>query len=98
MKYEDLHSRYGAYVSQRLQCELKTSEFESLKIDSLTEWLEVRAESAREEYLRLLSNPLIASEKGTTSTGSACRRWRIAEDLAYLVVIAEDGGAQAQAS
>jgi len=97
MKYEELHHRYGTHVAQRIRRELSPSELSSLEIDSLPEWLENRADAAHEEYLRLLSNPLAAPEKEASATGEACRRWREAEDLSYLIAIAEDVGANARA-
>ncbi|MDR3424531.1 MAG: hypothetical protein P4M13_05560 [Alphaproteobacteria bacterium] len=89
--------RYGAHVSLRIRNALTPSELDEIDIDHLQSWLEVRAESAHEEYLRLLSNPLSTPEHETRRTAEACRRWREAEDLAYLVVIAEDVGANARA-
>lgn len=58
---------------------------------------EAKAEAAHEEYLRLLSNPMAVPEKEASGTGEACRRWREAEDLAYLVAIAEDVSLNARA-
>ncbi len=97
MQYESLHSRFGSHVSQRVRRELTPSEFNTVEIESLAEYLEARAESAHEEYRRLLNNPLASSDKDIGSAGEACRRWRESEDLAYLVAVAEDVGANAQA-
>ena len=97
MQYEDLHRRYGTHVSQRVRRELKESEFNKVNIDDLAEWLEARAETAHEEYRQLLNNPLMITESDFTQAGEACRRWRAAEDLAYLVAIAEDVGIKAKA-
>ncbi|MDE2029396.1 MAG: hypothetical protein KGI97_02410 [Alphaproteobacteria bacterium] len=90
MQYEDLHHRYGTHVSQRVKRELTPSEFNQVSIDNLPSWLEARADAAHETYRHLLSNPLAVSNKDQMRAGEACRRWRAAEDLAYLVVIAED--------
>ena len=97
MQYESLHRRFGSHVSQRIRRELTPSEFNTVEIDGLAEFLEVRAESAHEEYRRLLNNPLVSSEQDIGSAGEACRRWREYEDLAYLVAVAEDVGANARA-
>ena len=97
MLYEELHRRYGTHVSQRVQRELTASEFNGVEIDHLPAWLEARAEVAHEEYRRLLNNPLASSEQDTTRAGAACQRWRQAEDLAYLIAIAEDVGVNARA-
>lgn len=39
MTYEELHRRYGTHVSQRIRRELSPSDFASVEIDSLPEWL-----------------------------------------------------------
>ena len=96
MQHEELHLRYGAHVSQRIRRELTPTEFDGLEIDALPQWLESRAEAAHENYRCLLSNPLTSSEKNVNCTGEACRRWREAEDLAYLIAVAEDVGANAR--
>jgi hypothetical protein len=93
MHYQELHSRYGTHVSQRVQRELTAAEFETVDIAVLPNWLENRAESAHNAYRNLLNNPTVSA---ASSTSEACRRWREAEDLAYLVVIAEDVGANAR--
>jgi hypothetical protein len=97
LTYEELHRRYGTHVSQRVRRELTSSEFDSIDIDSLPSWLEARAEAAHDAYLRLLNNPLASQEKDESGAKEACRRWREAEDLAYLVVIADDVSANARA-
>ena len=97
MLYEELHSRFGTHVSQRVKRELSHSEFAEIVIDDLAHWLEARAEAAHEEYRGLLNNPLASSTKDSMRAGDACRRWREAEDLAYLVAVAEDVGANARA-
>ena len=53
---------------------------------------------AHEDYRQLLNNPLSPTETNAAQTGEACRRWREAEDLAYLVAVAEDVGMNARAS
>ncbi|MDR3450677.1 MAG: hypothetical protein P4M15_13205 [Alphaproteobacteria bacterium] len=98
MKYEELHTRYGAHVSQRVKKELSSAEFAKLSIDELAVWLETRAENAHLDYSRLLNNPLASSETDIARAGLACRRWREAEDLAYLVAVAGDIAPQARAS
>jgi hypothetical protein len=97
MKYEELHSRYGTHVSQRVRHELTQDEFVHVPIAALSAWLERRAETAHEEYRRLLNNPLATAERDMKNAGTACRRWRDAEDLAYLIAIAEDIGQNARA-
>ena len=89
MLYEDLHRRYGSYVSQRLRSELTPAEFKEIEIESLPDWLEAKAEIAHENYRQLLSNPLATPEKDINATGEACRRWRRIEDLSYTIAIAE---------
>ncbi len=97
MTYEELNRRYGTHVSQRIRRELSPLEFEKLTIETLPTWLETRAEQAHDKYRLLLSNPLLSSAgKGVPDTRAACQRWREAEDLAYLVAIAEDITTNAQ--
>lgn len=90
MIYEELHRRFGAHVSERLRRDLTNAEFKMVDINDLTPWLEKRAEAAHAFYHKMLSNPLAVSEQDQTKAGEACRRWRDAEDLSYLVAIAED--------
>jgi len=90
LTFEELNSRYGSYISQRLRQDLLSSELDTVEIEGLPQWLEERAEKAHKNYLMLLNNPILSSmDKNASSTGLACRRWRDAEDLAYLVAIAE---------
>ena len=93
MHYQELQSRYGVHVSQRICRELTPAEFEQVDVEALPSWLETRAESAHNVYRQRLSNPHASVDFEAARTGEACRRWREAEDLAYLVVIAEDVGA-----
>jgi len=94
--YEELHRRYGTHVSQRVRRELTESEFNQVDIDALPVWLEQRAEAAHGKYRQLLSNPLTMAENDAPHTGKACRCWREAEDLAYLIAVAEDVGMNAR--
>lgn len=78
--------------------ELTEPELDSLVLDTLPEWLEARAETAHTAYVHLLNNPLLATQdKKVSMTGLACRRWREAEDLAYMVVVAGASPAAARA-
>lgn len=99
MTFDELQNRYGKHVSQRLRRELSSAELQSVSIDALPKWLETRAESAHEEYLNLLNGHLgKPSGKDAERSGEACHRWREAEDLAYIVVVAEDVGMNALAT
>jgi len=92
LTFEELYSRYGSYISQRLRQDLLSSEFDMIELGGLPQWLEDRADKAHRNYLLLLNNPILAAmdKKNVSNTGMACRRWREAEDLAYLVAIAEN--------
>ncbi len=94
MQYEELNSQYGAYVAQRVRRELTTSEFNQIHLNDLPLWLEMRAEAAHHFYQQLLNYPFISYDTDTSRAGEACRHWRQAEDLAYLVAIGDDVGAQ----
>ncbi len=98
MKAQDLYDRYGLLVSQRVAHELTPSEFDQVTVDVLPSWLENRAEAAHDTYRALLTNPpSCAQTDPSRRVGEACRRWREAEDLAYLVVIADDVSANVKA-
>lgn len=86
MLYEELHCRYGDCVSHRLRSELTPTDFDAVGLGELLGWLKSRARTARENYRSLLNNPSAMSSCGA---GDACRRWREAEDLVYLVALAE---------
>jgi hypothetical protein len=98
MVFEELHNRYGSHVARRVQNELTAAEFEGIAIDALAVWLERRAEGAHKEYQTRLDNPFINEELGAARTDYVdvlYRRWQDAEELAYLVAVAEDVSAQA---
>lgn len=93
MLYQELHHRYGTHIAKRVQVELSTSEFTQVATDELPAYLEMRAEAAHKEYQARLDNPFINEELGAARgayIGVLYHRWREAEDLAYLVTIAED--------
>lgn len=91
MRYEELYDRYGTHVAQRIRRELTQVEFDSVPLDDLPLWLESRADRAHEEYRQLLLvSPQDESEFLRAQIDNYCLRWKEAEDLAYLVTIAED--------
>jgi len=98
MLYEDLHRRFGSHVSQRVKRELSEAEFNQITVEKLSDFLMSRAEASHRDYQNLLNNPLVASMVDERRTKQASRRWREAEDLAYLVAVAEDVNANARAS
>lgn len=96
MLYEELHQRFGSYISKRVQLELGLSEFNQVVIADLSHYLNARAETAHKDYQARLDNPLIHEEQHKSraqSLDSLYHRWRDAEDLAYLVSVAVDVGA-----
>ena len=88
MTFDELARHYGPQVAQRLRHELTEAEFNQVSLDTLSLWLETRAEHAHKTYCNLLNQPQL--DKNVNMTGLACRRWREAEDLAYVVAIADD--------
>ncbi len=102
MQYQDLHQLYGTYIAKRVQHELHASEFNQVDIDGLTQYLELRAEAAHKEYHLRLDDPFNKEQLGGTSSSKVVdmlhRRWREAEELAYLIMVAEDVGANARMS
>ena len=87
MVYEELQQRYGNHIAKRVQLELGKAEFHSVDIDVLPAFLESRAEKAAQDYKLLAENPL---ERGSMRSEVLQKRWREAEDLAYLLSVAED--------
>jgi len=87
MLYEELHRRYGNHVAKRIQRGLNHIEFNSVTLDVLPTYLEKRAEKAAKEYKTLMDNPL---DRGNVRCEILQTSWREAEDLAYLLAIAED--------
>jgi hypothetical protein len=101
MIFEDLHNRYGAHVARRVQQELTPAELNALHLEDLPSWLERRAEAAHQEYQTRLDNPFVKEERiaaGVSQADMLYRRWQNAEELAYLIAVAEDVSAQAHAA
>lgn len=93
MRYDQLHLRFGSHIAKRVQVELSASEFSQVVCEQLTMFLDHRAEAAHREYQALLNNPFARDEMGAAHeqrVNELHRRWREAEDLAYLVSVAED--------
>jgi hypothetical protein len=88
MHYEELHQRYGSHIAKRVEQELTASEFEKAKLDDLLNFLETRAETAHLEYQRRLDK-LIGVKPGA-DVDIIYNRWREAEELAYLISVADD--------
>ena len=85
--------RYGAPISKRVQFELSPSEFSSVVIENLPAYLETRALRAHKEYQKRIENNFVNEDpaaKHVEHVDVLYRRWRDAEDLAYLVAVAED--------
>jgi hypothetical protein len=87
MLYEDLQQRYGNHIAKRVQRELNRGEFSAVALDRLRIYLEARAEKAAQDCKALMDNPL---DRGSVKADALQALWRNAEDLAYLLSIAED--------
>jgi hypothetical protein len=99
MQYDELHQRYGNHIARRLQAALKRSEFSQIDVEELTAFLEMRAATAHKEYQSRLDNRFINEELGAARAAimdAFYRRWREAEDIAYLVIVAEGVGVNAR--
>lgn len=94
--FEELHNRYGTHIALRIQKELSPSEFNTLALSDFMHWLEERAESAHRAYEARLENPLHAG-KSDAEVGALYRRWQGAEDLAFLVSVAEGAAPKTKA-
>lgn len=95
MLYEELQQRYGKHVAKRIQRELDHREFSQLNVDSLRGYLESRAENVARDYKSIMENPL---ERGNVRSEVLQMKWREAEELAYILCIAEDVSATVRAS
>lgn len=90
MEYQQLHQRYGSHIARRVQAELNHDEFALAPLDDLVAYLETRADKAQKDYLVRLDDPLgkLARENADrAATDELHRRWRDAEELAYLVSV-----------
>ena len=87
MLYNELEQRYGAHIAKRVQIGLNRSEFTSASLERLLPILEARAEKAAQDYKKLMDNPL---ERGNVRSEVLQKWWHDAEDLLYLLTVAED--------
>jgi hypothetical protein len=87
MLYEELRHRYGNHVANRVRRELSRNEFNQTTLENLPAYLEERAKKLGGNYQALMDNPF---ERGNVRSEILQKRWRDAEDLAYLLSIAED--------
>jgi hypothetical protein len=95
MQYEELQQRYGNHVAKRIQTGLMRNEFATVPIEELCIYLERRAEKAALDYRQIMSNPL---DRGSLRSEVRQKVWRDAEDLSYLLSIAEDVSSTVRAS
>lgn len=95
MNYDEIQQKYGTHLAKRIQRSLKPNEFLSTNLSNLAEFLEVRAEKAANDYRKLMDNPL---ERGNVRSELLQKVWSDAEELAYLLSIAEDVSSTVRAS
>ena len=95
MLYEDLQQRYGNHIAKRVRLALGSKEFNNADVGTLLNYLETRAEKVAQDYRTLMSNPL---ERGNMRSETLQKQWRDAEDLAYLLSVAEDVSTAVRAS
>jgi hypothetical protein len=95
MLFHDLQQRYGSHIAKRIKLGLAPIEFNSVDLEKLPAYLEKRAEKAAEDYKVLMENPL---ERGNVRSEVLQKLWREAEDLAYILSIAEDVSITVRAS
>jgi hypothetical protein len=87
MLFDDLQQRYGSHIAKRVKHGLAPAEFNVVDLERLPTYLETRAEKAARDYKTLMENPL---ERGNVRSEVLQKLWREAEDLAYILSIAED--------
>lgn len=93
MIFDELHQKYGSHIAKRVQLELSFSEFTKVAINELLSYLEMRAEEAHKAYQNILDNPFAFEDKSAKYRGQVndlYQRWKEAEDLSYLIMIADD--------
>jgi hypothetical protein len=88
MQYDELHQRYGGHIAKRVEQELLPSEFQKVTLQNLMTFLETRAEAAHLEYQKRLDQ--LMGQKPGADIDVIYQSWREAEDLAYLISVAED--------
>lgn len=93
MLFDELVKRYGEHVAKRIQQELGSAEFSQIRLEELSPYLTLRAEEAHREYQRRLDRATMnlgACTIRDETTEVLYDRWRAAEELSYLLAIAED--------
>jgi hypothetical protein len=92
MHYQELHQRYGSSIANRVKTELHNSEFLQINLEELLPYLELRAEAAHKEYQIQLADRYSDGKisKHASLVDALHRRWKEAEELAYLLLVAED--------
>ena len=98
MIYDELNRRYGSYVANRVRQELSFSEFSALDAPELLPYLEQRAEEAHKDYQERVESLVYDRRPGMERderTDALFARWRAAEELSYIVAVAEDVNANA---
>ena len=87
MLYDELQQHFGSHIAKRVQSSLTRMEFQKVDVDKLRSYLEARAEASANCYKKLMDNPL---ERGNVRCEILHKQWSDAEDLVYLISVAED--------
>lgn len=93
MIFDELVRRYGEHVATRVRQELGPSEFSEIRVEELSPYLALRAEEAHRDYQRRLDRATMTLGACTIrdeTTEVLYDRWRAAEELSYLLVLAMD--------
>jgi hypothetical protein len=87
MTQRELSEYFGKVVADRVFQELAPGELSKVVVEDIAEYLEIRAESAHLKYTTAQHNPELFSDCERAQFEEA---WRQAEDLAYIVQVAEN--------
>lgn len=87
MRIEELEKTYGPHVAKRVTREVGARELEPVSVDQLCHFLQARAERFNAEFKACMANPL---EQGNVRCELLQMKWHDAEELAYLLSVADD--------
>lgn len=93
MTEAEIIATYGTLLGQRLAQALTPAEQAQVVIEDMAEYLEIRANAAQKRYDAALESD-DSSDKHITNLRTA---WREAEELLYLVTVAENVAATTRA-
>jgi len=101
MRFEELKTISGGVVAERVRQALTLEQFDKINLQDLPDYLEDRAELSRRAYQDHLDSAggrISEQEKMASVLNVLRRRWQEAEELAYLVLLADVAARQRNGS